>query len=243
MNRLFALLLVICCGSARAADPEKWSVRVDVQMVAIEPNLAITLIPELQRAETADRANKKIQAMFEREQADLLAWPCATAALGQRVVSEGGEEVRYPEYGHGLSGAPQSFWVPPAISTYYLPNHLGHSVGAQTPTAFETRRSGPVLEFEPISSASETSITMAISVGEVDFERFKEFRETPSPSKVAGTMVVADFRSRTVHLAEVTVKYGRRMLLGSFVEQRPKPRVILYLLRAQLIGKNTSPTK
>jgi hypothetical protein len=244
MRRVLALLLVLCCGSAGAEEPVKASVRVDVQVVAIDTKLAITLIPELKLPETADRAIEKIQAMIEDETAELLAWPCATAASGGRATSEGGEELRFPDYSPPLpSRGTGSEWAPPAVKTYQLPYYQEHNLGLQTPTEFEVRNLEPMLEFGPIMTENGSNIVLDILIGDVEFEGFKELRGTPSKAGIAGTMVFADVRSRRMPLGLVNVQPGKRMLLSSFVEQRPKPRVILYLLRARVIGDNTSIAK
>ena len=242
MRPLLAILLILWSQTCNGADRELWSAHVDVQMVAIDPQQAITLLPELQRAETADAAIKKVQAMIATDRAELLGWPHATAATGHRATSEGGEGLRYPDYEQWRFGFSVSNQIPPAITARMLPYHRSQHWGPQTATDFETRLLGPALEFEATASETGASIVLGFSLRDFEFARFKELHGTPSPAKIAGTKVLTEFRSRT-YSSKVTVQHGKRMLLTSYVEQRPQPRVILYLLRASAQGSRATKVK
>ncbi|MHA3772988.1 hypothetical protein ACXR0O_15750 [Verrucomicrobiota bacterium sgz303538] len=235
MNRFLygwaAFLLCVCFSSALATEPSSWTVRVDVQMVAISPHRALTLIPKLQDERTADAAFADIQRMIERDDAELLAWPVAIARNRTRAVAESVVEVQYPTEAYPSYGG-QSFSAEPekprpdAVPRFYWPRW-----GAIIPNTFETRNTGATLELEASVDEKGERIGLSIAPQFVQLIAFHEFTGSKSPAGIQGVLQRPEFSvSRTT--CALTVANGRRILLSTSTETGPKKRLILYLLKA-----------
>lgn len=235
MNRFLygwaAFLLWGYFASIAAAELSPWTVRVDVQMVAISPQRALTLIPKLQDERTADAAFADIQRMIERDEAELLAWPVAIARNRMRAVAESVVEVRSPTEFDPPSGGGalpvQPRQLPP--DTIWQPQWP--IWGAIIPTAFETRNTGATLELEASVDDKGNRIRLAIVPQFVQLNAFQEFTGSKSPAGTQGLLQRPEFSvSRTT--CALTVANGRRILLSTSTETGPKQRLILYLLKA-----------
>lgn len=222
------LLTVVFSFGAAAVEPV-WTVKVEVQMVAVTPLDALELVPELRGERSIEAAVQKLQGMIANEEAELLGWPIAVARSGTRSVAETAEEVRYPtEFDPPV--LPQNFSIAPSpLDWLWLRGGLGWT--AITPTAFETRNSGQTLEVEPLVEASGARVALSITAQCVRLVKFHEFRGEKALNGIEGVMVQPEFSCYKL-TGSLTARSGRWMLLSSSVEQQPKPRVILFLLRA-----------
>jgi hypothetical protein len=90
---------------------------------------------------------------------------------------------------------------------------------------------GPSFEVQPLTRDG-VHINLEIATRNVEFLQFAEYKGTAAPGKIAGVMVQPQLRSRTFS-GTLSVQHGKRVLLTSFVENEPEPKVILYLLRAR----------
>lgn len=224
------LLSIVFSSGATAVEPV-WTVKVEVQMVAVTPLDALELIPELREERSMESAFQKLQRMIANEEAEVLGWPVAVARSGTRSVAETSEEVRYatePDL-HYLSEARTP--VGPSLHLDRLAMRGGRGWGVTTPSAFETRNSGQTLEVEPVVEENGERVALSITAQRLRLVKFHELRGEEAMNGIQGVMVQPEF-SCYKFTGSLTVRSGRWMLLSSSVEQQPKPRVILFLLRA-----------
>lgn len=179
--------------------------------------------------------------MIEKDEADVIGWPIIHVQSGERAGSETGEEVRYPaevdppQQPGGFRQAPGPTHYDWNSVFYYV----GH--GAMTPTAFETRYTGQVLEVEAFVADNSDRIELSLVVADTRLVKFHDFAGLKAMNGVKGETVQPEFAS-SKFIGPVTAHSGKWMLLSSFVEQNPEPRVILFLLRATSIPGATIKT-
>lgn len=223
------LLTIVFSFGATAVEPVG-TVKVELQMVAVTPLDALELIPELREERSIEAAFQKLQRMIAKEEAELLGWPIAVARNGTRSVAETAEEVRYPTdfEPHYLSGIVP---VEPLLRLDWFSILGGSDWAIMPPNGFETRNSGQTLEIEPAVEENGKRIALSITAQCVRLLRVHEFRGEKALNGIEGVTVRPEF-SCYKFTGSLTARNGRWMLLSSSVEQQPKPRAILFLLRA-----------
>src|SRR3954471_20530803 len=83
--------------AARGAESPGWTVRVEVQMVAVPMADALHLVPRLRRPETFAAAEARVQALLAGGGAELLGWPVVQMVSGEKGVAESVEELKVAE--------------------------------------------------------------------------------------------------------------------------------------------------
>ncbi len=172
--------------------------------------------------------------MIAKDEADLIAWPVMLANAGFRAInifsSEASFEVRYPTEFEPPQ-VPQIFGdaqppIPPTDEITPVPLW-----GVMAPTAFETRNCGLMFTSEGNVSTAGDRIALDIEASRCEFLGFRVLRGAKTPLGIDGLVEVPDFlvNKVTSHLA---LTNGKRTLVGTFVESKPAPRVILFLLKA-----------
>lgn len=113
----------------------------ECQMVTLPQKAALALLPELNDEAKIEAAFAKLQGMIERGEATLVANLVAKAKDGEKGYAESVEEFRYA-----------TEFDPPQVPTAAIadkPELLKDwPVVGVTPTAFETRNIGAILEIE-----------------------------------------------------------------------------------------------
>jgi hypothetical protein len=212
--------------------------RVDVQMVSISVADARALVPEFQTRQKANAAWARLQEMIAQGQAELLAWPVVWLRTGNdRGSSEGCLEDRHPtEYTPPM--------IPQTISTDLPPHPVW---GSNTPTAFETRNTGAMLDVTAVKAAGDgTEVDLAI-VSEFSRRiRTHEWRIQRSPLGVEGVATQPDFQTSKVDTS-LWLHRDEPSLIGVFLQSEPAPHVELHILHARVMhlppGALNSPAK
>ena len=203
-------------------------VRVDVQMVSISTLHALDLVPRLRDPRTIEAAVAKLQTMIAKKEATLLAWPVVWTPGGQMGTAETAEEKRSPRDRDNGGGPHGNYTPPPRI--FSLP-HWSSLLRGHMPVAFETRRTGPMIEVEPAVAGDGRSIELNAMLQYVRCAGFARFVNGKFPGGIENHIERAEFVvTRTVSPFLVTT--GRPVLAGCFYFQGKEPHVDLFILRA-----------
>jgi hypothetical protein len=230
---LVAGLTLTLTTSVFAGEENASLARVEVLMVAVKPTTAFILLPKLQERKPTLAAFEDLMRMIEAGDADLLGWPSVTVRNGTRAVSETVEEVRYPTEFDPPTIPGNRFTRPAAPETYDWRSMFfaGWIRGDNTPTAFETRNVGQKLEVEASTGEDREQVMLSVMAEDLRFVKYHEFSGVEALNGGRGELVQPEF-ARTRFTGLITARNSGWMLLSSFAEQKPKPRVILFLLRA-----------
>lgn len=234
--RWLTLGITAVCGAigpgAYGADPSPalpWSVRVEVQMVSVSMEDARNLVPALTNDQTAQVASDRLQEMLALDRAVLLGWPMTwtrgtSSASGEprRAVGESVREIRYT-----------SSYEPFRETFSPLPWLFKARWGFASPSTFDTRDTGSVLEVEAAAvEAGGRIIALNLVPQVVRFLGFDEHRTQRSPLGIEGIMTQPKFWTSKSTM-QLRVANDRPTLVGSFVVPKPEPHVELFILRAQ----------
>ena len=234
---LSLILLAVLSGTGlRAEDEPKplWGITAECQMVIVPATLAIQVIPELSEDATIDKAWEKLKAQIVGGEVKISAQIILKTIVGQKGVSHAGEELRYP-----------TEFSPPD-----LPNNILNETSAEkvqevlkhwplvgfTPTTFETRDLGAILEFQ---SSSDDGRNFRVQ-GQLKHTRFLRFAKYDAGVIASGEHLTIDqpiFHSCTSTL-DLNLRSGQRVLIGTHTLPGEEG-VELFLMRvtAQLNAK------
>jgi len=139
---LFAAALLGLQAGARSDEPPlpKWEVIAECQMVVLPQKAALPLLSDLQEDAKIDAAFAKLQEMIGRGEATLAANLMARGTGDNKLVAQSVEEVRYPTE-FDPPNLPSE--IPKEKPADFLKAWPAVSI---TPTAFETRNVGTILE-------------------------------------------------------------------------------------------------
>ena len=244
-RRHLAVWLAACAGcTLPCAAGEKapvWMVRVDVQMVSIPPQQALSLVPRLRDGRTVEAAVATLQTMIAKKQATLLAWPVLWTPSGERGVAETNAETMYPtEFDPPSvpsSPGPPLVSVPPPPPVKVWP--VNPFLRGHPPIAFEIRNVGPQIEVEPEVSGDGRSVELSAILRYVRFNGFDRFVTGNFPGGIESTDERARFAvSQTSGQFFATT--GKPLLAGCFHFQGKEPHVELFILRA-ITRRNAPP--
>jgi hypothetical protein len=202
------------------------SVRVDVQMVSISVTDARVLVPEFQSTQKANAAWARLQEMIAHGQAELLAWPVVWLRTGDDASSRSELEERYPtEY------TPPQF--PQTFSINLPPSPPTPKWGSNTPTAFETRNTGAMIDVTAMKAARDgADVELSVATEFARRVRTREWRIQRSPLGVEGVATQPDFQTSKVTTA-LWVHRGEPLLIGVFLQSEPAPHAELHILHAR----------
>lgn len=239
---------VLGCVTSHAADEPEWRVTLDVQMVAVLPAKALKLVPALREPATFDSAFAELQRMLESDEADLVAWPVVIVphlslahqlnledAAGVVVfppdsvgypTSESIVEARYPT--QFLPPNEPTTIGPPGSLARFIQIHPGETA---TPTAFEMRNTGVTLAAEAEVSEDGHFIELAVHPERTLLLEYQTIRTAISPAGIEAFFPLPQFQTAKMR-SRLTVRSGKRMLLGAFVETKPEAKVLLFLMKA-----------
>ena len=218
-----ALLAVDTCMHAA-----EWDICVDLQMVAVPMAQALPLVPQLTRAETFPAAAAQLQRLLETGEAELIGWPLVQSKNDDTARTAAIDEVRYP-----------TDYLPPMLPSgignglvrptfYYAINPPQRYI---TPTAFETRNTGPTLEARAAASTDGKSLDLEITPQLVLLEVATHTIGTRDEYPGDAYQQQPQFTCLRT-MARFTLPNGGRCLIGTFVLPEPQPRVLLFLVHA-----------
>lgn len=222
VGALFALWSAVL-ASRDAVPPPRWEVRVDLQIVAVPTGAALALVPELRRADRFEAANARVQSMLVSGEASLLGWPMLRGWSDTSTETHSIEEVRST-----FSFEPPQ--IPGDVSDLStLP--LIVPPGLVVPTAIDTRNVGSKLSVEYHVDATGRNLDLLL---EGNYSRLQAMEPAVGArSERLGARYFSQPRFG-LHRIEtaLTLPNGRGTLLSVFVEDRPRPRTVLFLLHA-----------
>lgn len=230
---------IVACGllaflaplQSAFSETTVYRVGVDVEMVAVPFPHALELASQLSDPARFTGACARLQQMIADDEADLLGWPVVhfISPYEDSAASEAGTEIRYPtEFtppripGDWISNSP----IPP--TALCIP-YLGRFPLA--PTAIETRLSGPTLKVQGTVSESGTEITLSFTASFVRLLGFQCTQVAKNPVQVDGQIEQPEF-ANLKSTAKVCLANGQRLLVGSFVIEKPEHRMVFFLLHA-----------
>jgi hypothetical protein len=182
---------------------EKWQVRVDLLMVSVPQGAALELLPSLRDGAKIDGACKRLEEMIARKEAQLIAWPEVVTKNGERAVTEGILEERYPtEF-----DPPQS----PEESRNLPKPHVPKAV----PTAFETRNTGASLEVEPVVTSDGASVLLSLVPQHVRLVEMKTHFTGKNSAGEELRIQQPEFRTMKT-TTTLRLRSGQRQLLATF---------------------------
>lgn len=227
-----AVLVAMLIAAADTRAARAWAVRVDVQMVAVTPAKALVLVPQLASEESVDAASRELQQLIARDEAELLGWPVVVTSADGRGGAETVGEVRHPTELSPPQGIHQPLppQPPPQLFKWY-PWQLFPKWGTDTPVEWETRSAGPMVEVECAVDDDARRIAVNATAEFVWLLGFRNIQGVKSPAGTEPGTIQPQF-TRAKLVTSMTAQNGQRMLIGTFVEHEPRPRILLFLLRA-----------
>ncbi|MBC7820678.1 MAG: hypothetical protein IAG10_27655 [Planctomycetaceae bacterium] len=180
-SRLYLCLLALIAllGGVRAEDAvakARWNITAEFQMVTLPQKAALPLIAELSDDAKIEAAWVSIQQMIARGEVALVAVVVLKGVAGKKLMSESIQEVRYPTEFEPPQ-LPQD--VPKEKAAEVLKNW---PVVGITPTAFETRNTGAMLELEATVSDDGAWISAQVVPQHVRLLRFAKYDAGVLPS-------------------------------------------------------------
>ena len=182
----------------------KWSVRVEVFMVALPQEKALALLPALRDDAKIDAACAELTEMIKHKEATLTGYPLLVLGEGTELAwSQTNLEKIYP--------------------TQFQP--------PQTPTSFEKRNVGPELRARCQVSGDGSSIGLQVEVKRVELLGFDAYKTEP-PRDGAAPAIEQPLFFSTIASTTVTVRSGQRTLLGVHQLVRPDGYTEFFVLQA-----------
>jgi hypothetical protein len=212
--------------AAEAVAAPQADMQFDLLVVTVPDAKAMELLPLLRDPAQVEKACASLQALMEKKEAQMVAWPTLIASQGQRSVVEMVKEIRYAsEFGDGTQPVP----VPApgqgaAVGGGVVQGNGAPAAGDKAtnakivdaplyPTAFETRNAGITLELESTMRADGKSMEVAVTAGHVHFSGMGTITVT-MPNR-AVTVEQPQFVTNNVN-THLVMTNGDRVLLGNF---------------------------
>ena len=207
------------------------NIRVEVQMVAVPQIKALELLPNLQDTGSIDFAFSEIQKLIAKGEAKLIAWPQVVTKSGQRAVSEGIEELRYPAE---FIRTEKSSTAAPVKPVDPEKDKRGVDQDLSAPGEFETRNVGATLEVEPVLSPDGKTIDFNLVSQHVAFLGFKQHSSVKDSKGNEWSVEQPQFSTAKTNTS-LTVRTGQRILLATFRVTEPADYFEFFILRADVL--------
>jgi hypothetical protein len=224
MRLLFFLPVLSIALVSLAEEPgaRRWNITAECQMVTLSQKLALPLVSELNDETKIEAAFARLQELIGKGDAQLVANIVAKARDGEKIISENVEELRYATQ-----------FNPPQVPEK-APENLevlkAWPVVGITPTAFDTRHVGAVLELEVTVAGEAKAIHIAANPMHV---RFLRWSKTDAGALADGKHLFVE--QPIFHLVKsmssLTVRNGQRVLLGVHKLPEPAETMELFLLK------------
>jgi hypothetical protein len=246
--------LLVPAATSQAAETI-WRTRVELKMIAVKQPAGKPLLLRLMAPATTSAALKELDDLVAKEQAelidyqfvvidaktgvrspgphpDVLASPVTAAgppppdatANAWRGGSETTMEWRYPS-AFEPPQEPQTFGVSqPNPEPWRTDNQFAF-------TSFETRNLLGSLDAEAFVRPGGRVIDLNLAATYVEFERFDFYPGAINPWGTAAGNVQPLFRDSHTQ-TQLHVSSGQPLLLASFIQQEPEPRIVFFILKA-----------
>lgn len=214
-------------ANREAAKHAKWTVHVDVQMISLEQERALALLPELQSGDQKKfgAAWMKLQAMIKAKEAMLVGWPMVALMDGGRAVSETIVEKKYPTE-FDPPQEPQNSGAPQTAEAASKP-----LVESAVPLAFEVRNLGVTLEVQASVLDNGTRINLDLVPQRVELLEMEMNESVRSKANVIVQVrqpLIATVKSNV----SLTVRNGVRELLAVHKLTKPENHLELHFIHA-----------
>lgn len=229
-----ALVIFVCPVAATfAEDPAAphWSVLAECQMIVLPQKLALPLIPGLLDDKGFAKAYADLQTLLEKDQAKLVADLIVKGVAGADLASESSEEIRYP-----TEFEPPQF--PQEVTRENIVEVLkSWPLIGPSPTAFEMRRTGPILEVHADVSTDGEWLYANLKPQHTRLLRYEKFATGLLPS--GKTMFVEQPQFYTVSSTLTLQVHSGQWLLAGIHTLPAEQGLELFILRltAQKTGK------
>ncbi len=231
-------------------DVARANVRVDVQMVSVAMTDSLTLIPVLRDVRTVGTGWDRLQEMLANGRATLIDWPMRWARSPRvekrdrppdaggpkswwndgRALSENLVEIRYP-CDFDPPGIPQTFLTGPIRPEKPIRPDWEENI---VPKNFETRNTGPTLEFEALVEDGGRIVSLDLRVQHIWLFGFQKWQQQASPIGISGTGVQPNFVSSIV-TTSLRAIHDQPILVNVAVVPKPEPHVELFILRSRVM--------
>ena len=192
MKLIATLLVALFATTVAFADEPPRHVRFEVLIVRLPEARAVELMPLLRDPATATAAQTKIISMLGKE-AELVDWPIVTAEHNQQAVVENVHELRYaasydqptvlvqiPETAGPATVAAPTAPAQPAEQRIRVDGELKLAGGS--PTTFEMKKVGTMLELRPTISAKGKQVGIQVSLSHTSFTGWRKVVMEMSPT-------------------------------------------------------------
>ena len=225
LPRVASLVAAITLSSS-ADEPARWNVTAECQMVVLSQKAALALLPDLNNEAKIDAAFAKIQAMIGKGDAQLAANLLAKSLDGNKATAESAEEMKYP-----------TEWNPPQLPDQaQIPKEKiievlkAWPLTGATPTAFETRNVGAMIESSTAIAGDGKWLDVEITPQHVRFLRWNNYEIGMLPNGRHIGIDQPHFHTLK-NTASVRLRNGQRVLLGVHKLPPPEAAFELFLLR------------
>jgi hypothetical protein len=211
-------------ANREAAKHAKWTVRVDVQMISMEQERALALLPDLESGDEKklDAGWAKLQAMIASKEATLVAWPMVALMDGGRSVAETIVEKKYPtEFDPPLE--PQNAGAPP-VSDKPI-------VESAVPLAFEVRNTGVTIEIQASVLDDGKRINLDIVPQRVELLQMETSESVKSRNNVIVQVRQPLFATIKTNVS-LTMRNGAHELIGVHKLTKPENHIELHIVHA-----------
>lgn len=222
-------LLWPALGEAGEEAPPVWRVRTEVQMISLPVAEGARLAPQFGRPAEFAVAYARVQGMLQSGQATLLGWPVTEGRAGVQALTASHVEVRYPTEFRPPDRS--SLFSVESGSDPVFPIQSLPPAGTNAPTSFETREAGPNLQVDASVNAKTGGIELSLLV---QYVRLTELQPAVGarPENPGGVKIE---QPRFIHWSvktSLTMPSGGGLLLSTFLEDGPRPRMVFFLLHA-----------
>jgi hypothetical protein len=203
-------------------DRAGWNITAECQMVVLPQKLVLALLPDLLDETKFEATYSKLQELIAKGEAELAANLVVRAQHEETAVAESNEEFRY-----ATEFDPPQLPGPEVKDVQLLKQW---PVVGITPTAFETRNIGALMEIEPKLLPGGHAIDVKIRVQHV---RLLAMTKIDAGRLANGERLSVEqplFHS-VVNTNRLLVHNGRRQVLGVHKLKEPKDTFELFFLR------------
>jgi len=224
------LLMALAFVRASAQSPDdanehKWKITAECQMVVLPQKAALPLLPGLLDETRIDSAYEKLQQMIAAGEAELASHLVLNCRDDEPSTSESIEELKYPtdfSPPHLPENAPEN----PAILKDW-------PAVAITPTNFETRNVGTMLELEAwVVDAARLNLEVKVVPQHV---RFLRWAKTDAGKLANGERLFVEqpiFHTMK-NTSNLFLRNGQRVLLGVHKVPEQGDKMEFFLLRVE----------
>jgi hypothetical protein len=234
---ILGLLWAAGCWSL-AEENARWSLVVEIKMVAVPIERGLNLVPRLRKSEFYKEAAAEVDKLLATGEAEMLGWNVLRGLTdghsGARFSSESSEEITtHDDDERDIPSSPMSLG-PRLYPTRKLPWSLSDFLPPQpvAPEAFSKRSIGSVIELECHVHGPSKKMVLGMHASLVQL-RATETAIGSSANHRTGHSTADDrYVTHNLQWSTLAINLDQHLLCGVFREGGPKPRLVLFLLHA-----------